>query len=288
MDDPAATLIRERIAEQVAEILRCERGVRKEAEEAIHDMRVALRRLRIALITYRPFLDRDVTDPIGVELKWLGGKLAAARDAEVQLERLRHLNQDITGKLFDRWRMARFSAVEALRAERSAGLLTRLAELADSPPLLPTSEAPIHEVLPRRVEQAWIRIGPLVAMAEATPIKGVRADLLHDVRKAAKRARYAAEPLVPFGSVVAEQTVAAAKQIQTILGEHQDAITAYRVLDSLRTRGPEDDPNAEVLGKEQFRESIKVDDLEKKFFKQWADGAEFTGRSSAEPADGIT
>ena len=150
MGDPAATLIHERIAEQVEEIHRGERRVRAEKEDAIHDTRVALRRLRTALITYRPFLERSVTDPIGVELKWLGGKLSAARDAEVQTERLRHLNNDITAELHHRWRAAHLQAVFALKAERSAGLLTRLAELAAAPPLTPAAASPINEVLPSR------------------------------------------------------------------------------------------------------------------------------------------
>ena len=54
----------------------------------MHKMRVGTRRLRSALATFRPLLDRAVTDPIRDELKWIAGELGGARDAEVLRERL--------------------------------------------------------------------------------------------------------------------------------------------------------------------------------------------------------
>ena len=153
MDDPAALVIHGRIAEQVAEIRRGDPEVRADVPEAIHALRVALRRLRTALITYRPFLDRTVTDPIGVELKWLGGVLAAARDAEVQADRLRPLGEVVGVELERRYRLAHARAVAALDDERAAGLLTRLADLAAAPPLTSASEDPIHAVLPQQVDE---------------------------------------------------------------------------------------------------------------------------------------
>ena len=58
-------------------------AVRVDLEDAVHKMRVATRRLRSALATYRRLLDTDVTEPIRAELKWLGGVLGSVRDAEV-------------------------------------------------------------------------------------------------------------------------------------------------------------------------------------------------------------
>ena len=51
--------------------------------DGVHKMRVATRRLRSALATFRPMLDRAVTDPLRDELKWIAGELGGARDAEV-------------------------------------------------------------------------------------------------------------------------------------------------------------------------------------------------------------
>ena len=58
-------------------------GGARRLEDAVHKMRVAVRRLRSALATYRRLLDRDETDALRDELKWLGGVLGPVRDAEV-------------------------------------------------------------------------------------------------------------------------------------------------------------------------------------------------------------
>jgi CHAD domain-containing protein len=49
---------------------------------------------------------------------------------------------------------------------------------------------------------------------------------LHDVRKAAKRARYAAESAVPVAGKKASRLASKMEDLQDLLGEHQDAVTA--------------------------------------------------------------
>ena len=61
------------------------------SHEGLHKARIACRRLRAALATYRPLLDREVTDPLRTEVEWLGRSLAEARDATVVRDRLRAL-----------------------------------------------------------------------------------------------------------------------------------------------------------------------------------------------------
>ena len=63
--------------------------MRLDAPDAVHKMRVATRRLRSALTTFKPLFDADVVRPLGGELKWLAGELGAARDAEVMRDRVR-------------------------------------------------------------------------------------------------------------------------------------------------------------------------------------------------------
>ncbi|HEY0639467.1 MAG TPA: CHAD domain-containing protein, partial [Pseudonocardiaceae bacterium] len=63
-------------------------GVRLDRPDAVHQLRVACRRLRTALGVYKRVLDRDATRALSAELRWLGRVLAAARDAEVQHARL--------------------------------------------------------------------------------------------------------------------------------------------------------------------------------------------------------
>ena len=62
--------------------------VRRDAPEGVHDMRVACRRMRSALQSFRALLDRSRTDDLVAELRWLAGELGGARDLEVQEERI--------------------------------------------------------------------------------------------------------------------------------------------------------------------------------------------------------
>ena len=71
---------------QVQAIRERDPEVRRDVPDSIHKFRVATRRLRSALATYRPVVDREAGDQIRAELKWLAGELGVARDAEVQRE----------------------------------------------------------------------------------------------------------------------------------------------------------------------------------------------------------
>jgi len=76
---------------QVDQLVRADRGARSDNPDAVHAMRVATRRLRSTLATYRPLVDRERTDPLREELKWLGQVLGGSRDAEVLHRRMRAL-----------------------------------------------------------------------------------------------------------------------------------------------------------------------------------------------------
>ena len=65
--------------------------VRDHAPDAVHQMRVATRRLRSALATHRRVLDPGPDTALRAELKWLAGVLGEVRDTEVMRERLRDL-----------------------------------------------------------------------------------------------------------------------------------------------------------------------------------------------------
>ena len=80
----ARELVYARLTELVDELLLHDPLVRAEAPDAVHRMRIASRRLRSNLATYRPVLDREATDPVRDELRWLGQVLGCARDSEVQ------------------------------------------------------------------------------------------------------------------------------------------------------------------------------------------------------------
>ena len=91
---PVARVLHAYLTAQVEQVLAADRAVRRREPEGIHDLRVALRRLRTSLATYRPLVDREVTDPLRDEMRWVSHALGTARDAEVVRERLHDLLDD--------------------------------------------------------------------------------------------------------------------------------------------------------------------------------------------------
>ena len=85
---PAGEVVLGYVRDQVAAITRYDPLVRRDAPDAVHQMRVATRRARSALQAFGSIIDRDATRPLCAELKWLAAELGPARDGEVMLARL--------------------------------------------------------------------------------------------------------------------------------------------------------------------------------------------------------
>ena len=94
MDEPEATerdatveqLVRAVITSSVLRLVEHDSAIRlDDGVEAVHQARVATRRLRSDLRTFRPVLDPSWSEPLRVELRWLGGALGKVRDADVLL-----------------------------------------------------------------------------------------------------------------------------------------------------------------------------------------------------------
>jgi CHAD domain-containing protein len=78
------------IAAGVAALVEQDPGIRLGGDsEHVHKARVATRRLRSDLRTFRPVLDRGWVGRMREELRWVGAALGAVRDADVLLEELR-------------------------------------------------------------------------------------------------------------------------------------------------------------------------------------------------------
>jgi CHAD domain-containing protein len=60
---------------------------------ALHQMRVALTRLRTAILFFSPMVEDAVRDEIRDELKWLNSELGAVRDLDVAAERVKSLDK---------------------------------------------------------------------------------------------------------------------------------------------------------------------------------------------------
>ena len=241
----AAAAVTAYLREQVQALLAADPRVRRDEDDAVHAMRVASRRLRSALRTFRPLLDHSALGDLGSELKWLASVLGEVRDREVLHERMRHALDNLPDELVlgpVRARLldeelhagglrARSVAVDALRSSRYLTLLDRLDGLAAAPPLTPRAARPAGTVLPRLAQRAWKRLRRRAARAIATGDE----DRLHDCRKAAKQARYTAEAVAPVLGRPAARLGGKAKKVQTVLGEHEDSVLARTLLLRLAT-----------------------------------------------------
>lgn len=218
-------------------------AVRNDAAEGVHQMRVASRQLRSTLATFRPLFDRQVTDPIRDELAWFAGTLGAARDVEVvrshliaaladQPEALRHgpIEQRIATTLAERFRVARSHGLDALSSPRYFALLDSLDRLIAEPPLAPGAEAKGLKTLRTLTRRTWRALVRLHTALAAAGDDEARDACLHEIRKAAKRARYAGEALAPTMGRTAQRYAEVTAAIQDALGDHQDAVVARQEL----------------------------------------------------------
>lgn len=234
-DDPqAGELVRAAIVASVLRLLRHDPGVRVgDDPEDVHQARVATRRLRSDLRTFRPLLDRRWARELRAELQWLGRQLGAVRDPEVLLHRLRSQAGDLPDvdaaslapllrRLADVRERARAALLDSMRSDRYVALLERLVAAGQSPLLLPEAAEPARRVVPDLVARPWKHLAKAVAELDDDPPD---ADL-HRVRILAKRARYASEAVAPAIGKPARRLGSKLARLQDVLGEHQDAVVA--------------------------------------------------------------
>ena len=116
----------------------------------------------------------------------------------------------------------RAEALEAMRSERHLALLDALVDAAANPQLTEAAAAPAREVLPPLFDKSWRKLAREV---KALTLDGP-SDEWHETRITAKRARYAAEALVPVFGAPAKGLATALGNVTEQLGEHQDASIA--------------------------------------------------------------
>ncbi|MFC9732765.1 CHAD domain-containing protein [Streptomyces roseolus] len=251
-DGTARAAVLAYVREQTDALVRFDPAVRRDLPDAVHQLRVACRRLRSAFKTYRKVLDREVTDPIGAELKWLAGELGHARDQEVLAARLaealdglgrEQVHGPARGRLraWDRTRStgSRRRALDALDSPRHLALLDALDGLLADPPLKPAARKKAVKVLPKAIRRDYRRLADRIGPALDLDPGHDRDLALHEARKAAKRARYAADAAVPTLGKPAKRFSQGVKSVQSLLGDHQDAVVARGALRDLAAEAEE-------------------------------------------------
>jgi len=223
--------------------------------EDLHQMRVATRRARAFLRAAGDLVEPEWAEGLRVELGWLGSLLGPARDADVLYE---HLSAALAGleetaehrapvlRALERERSrVRRSAVTALSRKRYFALLDRL-EQAGKPQLVAESDV--------RLADLWGDEFKRTRKAFAVLDKDSPDDELHAARIRVKRARYSAELAAHELGAAGERFVTAAKKLQDVLGEHQDAVVAEAWLTRFGDASPEsEDVVALLVDREQKR-----------------------------------
>lgn len=210
----------------------------------IHQARVATRRLRSDLKMYGPVLDPVWLVHTRRELEWLAGMLGEIRDLDVLAARLgnddgavaagKDKGQDEIGAtLVAQRRAACRTLAQQLVSDRYLDLLDRIHAGGERPPFhpgtaaasrsgAPRPDAPADQALPALVRRRWQALRKRVRRTGAEPPDRE----LHRIRIAAKQLRYASESAVPVVGKRADRMAAAAEALQTVLGEHHDAVAA--------------------------------------------------------------
>jgi CHAD domain-containing protein len=220
---------RSRLRAQLREIERHDPGTRLGRDpESLHDMRVAVRRMRALLRAGKKLIAADMSG-LDERLKELGAMLGEVRDLDVLLARL----EDEAGELGRGDAREARSLLAALRTERSCSRARLLAGLRSQQylSLLDDTAEAIADLEPSGAavtlddvaDRAFVRARKAVHALPAEPADWE----LHRVRKLGKRARYAAE------LVGRKEFVRQAKALQDVLGEHQDAVVAAERLREL-------------------------------------------------------
>jgi CHAD domain-containing protein len=232
--------LRAYLSAQCDELLRFDPVVRTgDDADAVHDMRVAVRRLRSVLRTTKPMLAEQWVDSLREELDWLADLLGAVRDLDVLRENLRRDATDIDAlhagallrPLDEQHRLARDALLEGMQQARYYSLLDGVEAAGEAPPTR-RSDLELEALAASEFRKLRKRGRGLAAMDD---------EQLHKTRIRTKRARYAAELVKQSRGKDARRLISAAKKLQDVLGEHQDAVVASPRLLELARLAPNTD-----------------------------------------------
>ncbi|TDB74615.1 CYTH and CHAD domain-containing protein [Micromonospora sp. KC723] len=240
-------------------------------ENAVHDMRVAVRRLRATLRTFRGLWDRRESEQLRAELRWLGAQLGAVRDAQVLAARLTTavaaeppelVLGPVAARIAERFATDVATALDSLArafdSERYPQLLTRLDRLAEDT----TADTVTRRWVIRRVRRALTRADDRLDRALSGSGRGAeQATALHEARKAYKAARYAVEVCEPAVGKPATALLTRLKDLQNLLGAYQDSVMTREALRREALRAYADGENTFTYGLLHARQATAERDL---------------------------
>ena len=219
----------------------------REGANVIHRTRVAVRRLRSTLRVFADLFVGPSAAWMDTELQWWASVLGAVRDLDVLEPRLEArldalpddlvlgpVRAELAETVAARRQQARADLLEALDSPRYRDLAATVAAWRQEPPFTEAADRSADKAA-RYVKRADRKVRQRLAQA----VQAYRAgdpeagELLHRARKAGKRHRYAVEAMEPLWGAKAEKVVAERKQLQELLGDHQDSVVAGELLREL-------------------------------------------------------
>jgi CHAD domain-containing protein len=205
-------------------------AVEQQGEDAVHQARTRVRRIRSVLSVYRRAFDKEAAADLRRRLRALGGALGDARDLEVRSLDLENLLaagsapdvvDAVTGFAADARRdyaLAETALLDVLRSAAHRILLADLQSFAAAPPLRKRARKHPQELTVTALTRTLDHV------------RGAGMDSLddrHELRKAARKLRYAAEAAPEImGGDVAElaELASAAEAVQDALGDNRDLL----------------------------------------------------------------
>ena len=236
--------------------------VQSNEKRAIHDMRVAVRRMRAAFDLFEPHFPRKAVKTYGRFLKELGALLGAVRDTDVMIEN----GQAYAESLPEAQRVAFEPLIDFIKSQRATAREPLSDFLVGAKYLDFTGEFPVFLSDPG---SEGSRAGHLSRVAEVAPllimerlgevrsfdghIESLSITQLHGLRGSIKRLRYSLEffqePLGPQTAVL----ISNLKNVQNQLGQLNDASLAAKAI-----QGFIDEWNARQAGLPAAEQSSSV------------------------------
>lgn len=208
------------------------RFVRIGDTEALHDLRVAMRRLHSLFVAFAPAIVPDA--PLPGELRRLQKTTNHARDLEVTLAIVRNNSLELPW-LEQAWREELESEYRQLH-ERLPMAWQRLAPALDTPAQLLRGELPPQSL----AEFAAALLQPRVKrlkMGRKGLCRHWRDKPAHTLRIAGKQLRYLLEPFSEASPAIAN-AVTQLKAFQDLLGDYHDIVVLQGRLKKLRQNAP--------------------------------------------------
>ena len=215
---------------------------------ALHQARVALRRLRSAISIHKPMAADKRAGILNGELRWLAAELGKARDLDVLIERADE--GPLKARLMDERAKAYAGAIAAIASDRARAVMIDLVEWISTGAWLSNAkgrelrELPVREFAVRTLDRLRRKV-----KKGGRDLEELSDEARHEVRKAAKKLRYATEFYASLYEGKRERRrhkrfLSALETLQDKLGILND-LTATPEL--LRRLGLMDDPAAQAL-----------------------------------------